>query len=299
MLIFWFLDPLILKSDLSEILQETMNRPFLFLRKEFHERTVWRSILICLVLSPAMFNEARALLHDWFLSTGLSSVLQFLIDLVSAVLDAICRPRRWGISAELGSKLPFTSAYFPLNNCWLRYLAGPISCDTLLRLVNGTRDLAGSPGKQLGHAVKPSATKIALLDNTSLWSVAINFPDWFSFASVLLFTDKSFLQATGVEVHANAAASYLGWILSPTDENHRDILSRNLIKLSQHWTMKQVSAGAQENKTIGLRKRVKKPKLECGHQAICLWLKEYQKMIYCIHESVPDAPLPEHNMFFR
>ncbi|CAN1185604.1 hypothetical protein LINPERHAP2_LOCUS37648 [Linum perenne] len=332
-LLFWFLDPLILKRDISEILQELVNRPFLSLCKEFHERMNWRSILICLVLSPVMFTDTRDLLHDWFLLTGLSSILQLLIDLVSAVLDAICTPERWGISVTLGSKLPFSSAYFPFNNFWLSSLAGPISCGTLLRFVNGTRDLADHPGKQLGHAVKPSVTKIALLDDKSLWSLAISFPDWFSFASVLLFADKSFHemvqlkgnvgdlrfeQATGAELHTNAAAGYLAWILNPTDKTHQDRLSLSLIKLTGHWNKKKASAGGQDRQTIGSRKRLKKPKLdnkeggfifgnECGRQAVVLWLKEYQKMMFCVDETVGDTPSygkkyrfdPEHNMFFR
>ncbi|CAN1340645.1 hypothetical protein LINPERPRIM_LOCUS38914 [Linum perenne] len=279
-LLFWFLDPLILKRDISEILQELVNRPFLSLCKEFHERMNWRSILICLVLSPVMFTDTRALLHDWFLLTGLSSILQLLIDLVSAVLDAICTPES--------------------------SLAGPISCGTLLRFVNGTRDLADHPGKQLGHAVKPSVTKIALLDDKSLWSLAISFPDWFSFASVLLFADKSFHEMVQLKgkLHTNAAAGYLAWILNPTDKTHQDRLSLSLIKLTGHWNKKKASAGGQDRQTIGSRKRLKKPKLdnkeggfifgnECGRQAIVLWLKEYQKMMFCVDETV------EHNMFFR
>lgn len=68
-LLVWYLDPLVLKRDVSNILQEAMRRPFLCLSKEFHESTEWRSIIISLVLSPIMFVEARALLHRWFLVT--------------------------------------------------------------------------------------------------------------------------------------------------------------------------------------------------------------------------------------
>lgn len=60
---------MLLKNDICQILQEATERPFLCLEKEFYERTDWHSVLICLVLSPAMFIETRALLHNWFLLT--------------------------------------------------------------------------------------------------------------------------------------------------------------------------------------------------------------------------------------
>ncbi|CAL5429960.1 unnamed protein product [Camellia sinensis] len=69
-LLLWYLDPLILKNDVSHILQDASGRPFLCLNIAFHERMDWRSIIICLALSPAMFVETRALLHNWFLMTS-------------------------------------------------------------------------------------------------------------------------------------------------------------------------------------------------------------------------------------
>lgn len=68
-LLFWYLDPLTLKQAVSKILQDTVERPFLCLSEEFHQRIEWRAIVICLVLSPVMFIETRALLHNWFLKT--------------------------------------------------------------------------------------------------------------------------------------------------------------------------------------------------------------------------------------
>lgn len=68
-LLFWHLDPLILKDDISKILQDSMQRPFLCLYDEFVKRKDWHSILICLVLSPIMFIEVTALLNNWFLMT--------------------------------------------------------------------------------------------------------------------------------------------------------------------------------------------------------------------------------------
>ncbi|PON50466.1 hypothetical protein PanWU01x14_223310 [Parasponia andersonii] len=68
-LMSWFLDPITLKRDISDILHPFVERPFLCLSKELHERMDWRAITKCLVLSPVMFIETRALLHSWFLVT--------------------------------------------------------------------------------------------------------------------------------------------------------------------------------------------------------------------------------------
>ncbi|XP_010925441.1 uncharacterized protein [Elaeis guineensis] len=65
----WYLDPLVLKHDISEILHEAIQRPFLCLRTELHCRMAWHTVIICLVTSPTMFIETRALLHSWFLLT--------------------------------------------------------------------------------------------------------------------------------------------------------------------------------------------------------------------------------------
>ncbi|XP_039032684.1 uncharacterized protein LOC120167860 isoform X2 [Hibiscus syriacus] len=68
-LLFWYLDPQTLKQAVLKILQDTRERPFLYLSEEFHRRMDWRAIIICLVFSPVMFIETRALLHNWFLRT--------------------------------------------------------------------------------------------------------------------------------------------------------------------------------------------------------------------------------------
>ncbi|KAI3866878.1 hypothetical protein MKX03_027111 [Papaver bracteatum] len=70
-LLVWYLDPLTLKHDISSILSESSTRPFLYLKKEMHERMRWRSIVLSLVLSPTIFIQTRALLHNWFLVTAL------------------------------------------------------------------------------------------------------------------------------------------------------------------------------------------------------------------------------------
>ncbi|KAH0970709.1 hypothetical protein GBA52_022865 [Prunus armeniaca] len=136
-LLLWYLDPLILKRDVSNILQETIDRPFLCLSKEFRESNDWLSVITSLILSPIMFVEARALLHRWFLVTnqfcirGLASVLELLIQLVAVILDVVSRPMFWDISLEVGAKLPFSNAYFPYNQRLLRILTGPLSHEGL------------------------------------------------------------------------------------------------------------------------------------------------------------------------
>uniref|UniRef100_A0A7N1A7W3 Uncharacterized protein n=1 Tax=Kalanchoe fedtschenkoi TaxID=63787 RepID=A0A7N1A7W3_KALFE len=68
-LMWWYLDPLLLKHDVLEILEDALKRPFLCLNKAFRERMDWQSVIRCLALSPIMFIEIRSLLHCWFLET--------------------------------------------------------------------------------------------------------------------------------------------------------------------------------------------------------------------------------------
>ncbi|KAI0491944.1 hypothetical protein KFK09_026207 [Dendrobium nobile] len=78
-LFFWYLDPLLLKNDISEVLREIMQRPFLSLKEEFYNRPTWRRIISCLATSPSMFRQASTLLHSWFLMT-----YQFLQQRISS-----------------------------------------------------------------------------------------------------------------------------------------------------------------------------------------------------------------------
>lgn len=68
-LLSWYLDSSLLKNDVLKILEEAFRRPFLCLHKAFRENGDWRSIIICLAISPMMFIEIRGLLHRWFLET--------------------------------------------------------------------------------------------------------------------------------------------------------------------------------------------------------------------------------------
>ncbi|XP_012076924.1 uncharacterized protein LOC105637876 isoform X1 [Jatropha curcas] len=273
-LLSWYLDPLTLKHDISNILQEALKRPFLSLSKGFYDRMDWRSIIMCLVLSPIMFIHTRALLHNWFMLTGLGSVLELLIELVSVILDVISRPTWWGISMELGSRLPFSNAYFPYNNHWLRTLAGPLSSSGFLQLVQGTSKSVSLGGEQFGLNSKPSAVKIASIDSKSIWALVICFPDWFHFASVLLFSNNSFQKSFQLKC-----------MLGVTE-------------FGQTSGMELPAAAARG--TADYRKKLKKPTCydveedlslgnKCDCQVIELWLREFQSIMKYGDESIHNS----------
>lgn len=134
-------------------------------------------------------------------------------------------------------------------------------------------------------------------------ALAITFPDWFYFASTLLFSEKSFqdrihsgctLGASGIEQAHNeelacsiSAARYIAWILSPVSKFHWDLLADNLVKISKSWTSKQFGSGTYEKKKASSRKILKKPKLcdeynttlrEYDGQTVALWLKDFKNI---------------------
>ncbi|CBI27911.3 unnamed protein product, partial [Vitis vinifera] len=326
-LLLWYLDPLILKHDVSKILQDTMKRPFLCLNKEFHERMDWRSIIICLVLSPTMFVETRALLHNWFLITGLASVLQLLIEVVSMILDVVSRPTGWGISVEMGSKLPFSIAYFPYNHHVYRILSGTLSSESFLHLVSIINVPISRAGNHSMPTIKQVPMKISTIGHKSVWAAAMNFPDWFFFASVLLFSEKSFqdnfYSKCGIGVprtekrhdveplcFSSAAARYIAWILSPADKSHQDLLVDWLTKLSESWTLKQFGSDTYNKEIADYRKKLKKTKFpvykgdynlpkEYNYVTIVLWLKEFQNS-YTKNQYKTASSLAfcEHNLSY-
>ncbi|KAF3439602.1 hypothetical protein FNV43_RR17880 [Rhamnella rubrinervis] len=301
-LLLWYLDPLNLKHDISNVLQESRERPFLCLSKEFHERMDLHCVVTCLVLSPIMFIETRALLHRWFLVTGLVSVLELLIVLGSVILDVVSRPTWWNISLELGAKLQFSNAYFPYNHGLLRILAGPLTNESLLQLVHFTSKHAFCATKQFDSSINPPAMKFSAIDHKSIWALAITFPNWFYYASTLLFSEKSFqdrihsgctLGASGIEQAHNeelpcsvSAARYIAWILSPVSKNDQDLLADDLMKISKSWTRKQFSSGTYEKKKASSQKILKKPKFcdeydtptEYDCQTVALWLKDFKNI---------------------
>ncbi|CAG7905286.1 unnamed protein product [Brassica rapa] len=247
-ILFWYQDPLSLKEDVSRILKDLVERPFLCLNKELFERGEWRDVVVCLALSPSMFINARALLHKWFLLTGLASVFDLLAALVSAVVDTVSRPTLWGIPMELASMLPFSDAYFPHQCQFLRILAGPLSSNSLLTLA---------------HSCKPTPIKVQALDDKTNWALAINFPDWFYFASAMLFSGGSSLEnihhrytshsqvsniipPCDVEGLSVAAVTYIAWILNPASGTIQESLTKSLIRVSEMLRRSETTTGKRK-----------------------------------------------------
>ncbi|CAF2264901.1 unnamed protein product [Brassica napus] len=247
-ILFWYQDPLSLKEDVSRILKDLVERPFLCLNKELFERGEWRDVVVCLALSPSMFINARALLHKWFLLTGLASVFDLLAALVSAVVDTVSRPTLWGIPMELASMLPFSDAYFPHQCQFLRILAGPLTSNSLVTLA---------------HSCKPTPIKVQALDDKTEWALAINFPDWFYFASAMLFSGGSSLEnihhgyashsqvsniipPCGVEGLSVAAATYIAWILNPASGTIQESLTKSLIRVSEMLRRSETTTGKRK-----------------------------------------------------
>ncbi|PIA43030.1 hypothetical protein AQUCO_02000464v1 [Aquilegia coerulea] len=298
-LLLWYLDPLILKHDISNVLQEYVARPFIDLKKELHDRIAWHSIVVCLVLSPIKFIETRALLHNWFLITGLASILELQIKLVSSMLDVLVQPLQWSISMEVGSKLPFSDAYFPHCHHFITALWGPISGKHFLDLVRFT-GLDFHAEKNTRPMVEDNSTWTKMIDHKSTWAALLAFPEWFFFASVLLFSKKDcqsifwaacisgtvkIEETHDTEQYSIAAARYLAYSISPMSEAHLDLLVNYLIQISESWSVK-VCSTHKRNAISGGNKSIRKPrpcnnkndtmvgKLKDG-QSLRLWLKDF------------------------
>ncbi|XP_061964087.1 uncharacterized protein LOC133688580 isoform X2 [Populus nigra] len=261
---------------------------------------------------------------------GLSSVVELLMELVSLILDVISRPTWWGLSLELGLRLPFSNAYFPYQSDFLRTLTGPFSYESFLQLVHMTRKSAYLHRELCDPTIKPSAVRVASIDHKSIWALAISFPDWFYFASVLLFSDDKHSQQNiqvkcplgvpefGQLPASAAAATFIAWILSPVNKSNQDALFENLTKLSKCWNLKEISSDNSQNGMAGYKKKLKKPrfcdskedstlgnKYDC--QVIILWLKQFQNIMkhnetidelaFC--EAKSYALLPQHDKLFR
>ncbi|KAJ4957973.1 hypothetical protein NE237_025084 [Protea cynaroides] len=323
-LLLWYLNPPSLKYDISRVLQETMRRPFLSVNKELHDKMNWHSLIICLVLSPAMFIETRCLLHNWFLATGLASVQELKVQLVSSILDVLARPMWWGISMEVGSKLPSCHAYFPCDHNLLVILTGPLSCKNFLHLIYlitelfpASKEYPDSTDMKIATALGlQTARNVEMTNHKSIWAMLMDFPCWFYFAAGLLFTGKdcqdSFLskctlrldneQTHDVEEHSTAAARYLAWLLTPISEAHIDLLVKCLTEASRSWTLKQLGSGTHNNNTGGCKKRLKKPKVHDNSndhtgnkkydgQTIGVWLQEFHDSYarYCSKAAISCA----------
>ncbi|KAJ8464759.1 hypothetical protein OPV22_027311 [Ensete ventricosum] len=271
---FWYLDPLILKHDISEILKEVIRRPFLCLRKELHDRMSWRNIITCLVTSPTIFVETKATLHRWFLFTGLTSVLDLKIGIVLSVLDILSRPMWWGVPVELGLRFPCSYAYFSIRHHeLLTILAGQLSCKNLLHLVQYIKTEVATLPNICQSASHPSITNYNheglanMIGSNSAWSVLIDFPAWFYFANALIFFYRNNSQdylseaicsrlraepVNDLELH-QAAIYYISWVLCPIGEAHRDVLAENIDELSRSFMMQHKAKSIYEERSISDR----------------------------------------------
>ncbi|KAL6331164.1 hypothetical protein AAG906_009592 [Vitis piasezkii] len=258
---------------------------------------------------------------------GLASVLQLLIEVVSMILDVVSRPTGWGISVEMGSKLPFSIAYFPYNHHVYRILSGTLSSESFLHLVSIINVPISRAGNHSMPTIKQVPMKISTIGHKSVWAAAMNFPDWFFFASVLLFSEKSFqdnfYSKCGIGVprtekrhdveplcFSSAAARYIAWILSPADKSHQDLLVDWLTKLSGSWTLKQFGSDTYNKEIADYRKKLKKTKFpvykgdynlpkEYNCETIVLWLKEFQNS-YTKNQYKTASSLAfcEHNLSY-
>ncbi|KAL0374488.1 UNVERIFIED_CONTAM: hypothetical protein Sradi_3364500 [Sesamum radiatum] len=288
-LLLWHLDPMILKQDVLQILEEISKRPFLSLNTEFYDRMEWRSKVICLVLSPSMFVETRASLHGLALhNRGLASVMELQIEFVGQVLDVISRPMWWGISMEVGSKLPFSHAYFPQEYHLLRILAGPISEEYFQNLIDKISAVCSHTGVHSVTSLKKVPSKINKLDHKSMCvayrAMVMNFPGWFLFASMLLFCDnipvdsfhfrsipgsiKHYLMHDTEVSSSTAAANVIAWILNPISESDQSLM----VHINETSRLK-----------LHDKDGITSPELDGW--TVWLWLKEFRDMYIKVLEK--------------
>ncbi|KAK1258362.1 hypothetical protein QJS04_geneDACA009294 [Acorus gramineus] len=282
-LLIWYLEPMTLKNDISMILLERVQRPFLSLKIELRQRMAWRWIVVCLVTSPTIFMTTRSLLHKWFLMTGLPCILELQNEIVSCTLDLLSSPTKWGVPMELGLNLPFPNVYFPAKQQrLLKILSGSVSCERLLDLVS----IIGETYFPVGSGMDSSSCPP--LDGTHEQNTAMlmDFPTWFYFAAALVFCgkfnkdsfasrcilrgDRSDTDLTyNVQLH-HAAARYLSCILSPIDEMNCESLINHIIEISGSWDPKNkkvfscqslLRPSSQNENTAGRWKKLKKPKV--------------------------------------
>lgn len=140
---------------------------------------------------------------------------------------------------------------------------------------------------------------IELLSNRAM---VMNFPDWFYFACVLLFSARSFRDSfpstftlgdvknqKSLEEGAlcSAAARYIAWILDPISKSHQDMLAEYLTKIAGSFTPKQFGSDKHNKAASSYNTKLKKPKVqddikgylkEYDFQIIQLWLKEFQEV---------------------
>lgn len=134
----------------------------------------------------------------------------------------------------------------------------------------------------------------------------MNFPDWFLFACVLLFSGPHFQGHFHLKYLINsaetdklneempysaAAARFIAWILSPATESYQDLLVDYITRISGLWTLKRSNSGKCNHTSIGYEgeRELESDYHENGSilkydsHSIWLWLKEFQDMSvrYC------------------
>lgn len=202
--------------------------------------------------------------------------------------------------------MPFCDAYFPYKQKSLSILAGPLSWENFQHLVHKISRLVSLGEKDNIGSSEQGLLKMELVDHKSLWAIAMNFPDWFLFACLVLFSAPDFHGISPIKtiIHSTetdksydeeipycaAAARYIAWILNPVTESKRDLLVDYLTKLSGLWTAKQFSSGKCYQASQGYKEEgetelayLENRILKYDNHSTQLWLKEFQDMCvrYC------------------
>ncbi|KAJ4757235.1 acyl-CoA synthetase family protein [Rhynchospora pubera] len=278
----WYLDPSILKSEISDILNEATHRPFICLRNEMHDRTAWRVLILCLISSPFAFMEIRSLLHYWFLETGFDNILELQIAIVCSILDVLLRPTRWGVQADMGLNYPSMYTYVPDNNReLLAILTGPISCATFL-------DLFSCVNSQTEHEALAET-----VDCNSSWALVINFPNWYFFATAILFHRDASGEYISKFIHGeifsesidktkllSAVCQYIAWISYPVEKSKFTSLAKQLSLLSESC-VRNVKATSRRPSNITRSKNLRISKVhEFEKPSLTTWLKEFQRQCF-------------------
>ncbi|KAK6147717.1 hypothetical protein DH2020_018629 [Rehmannia glutinosa] len=132
-----------------------------------------------------------------------------------------------------------------------------------------------------------------------LRAVVMNFPGWFFFASMLLFSNNSppdSLYSKSIrgsvkpclmhEQEVTCPAKFIAWILNPMSESNQHLAVDYLVKVSDLWTLKG-SSSDKYNEVTRVRKESRRLKLhdkdgvtshELDSFAVALWLTEFEEM---------------------
>uniref|UniRef100_A0A0E0L7W0 Uncharacterized protein n=1 Tax=Oryza punctata TaxID=4537 RepID=A0A0E0L7W0_ORYPU len=209
---------------------------------------------------------------------GLGAVLELQTAVVSSVLDVLFEPMAWGISMELGQKLPFSYDYFPNQHIdLLAILTGPLSCRKFVDLTSYIDSAIHLEKTTVIHStwsnLQSHASKGSVKYN-SCWSMIVNFPLWFNFATALLFHRKGshgyLSEALSMEISsesirdislAHRAAMYLSWVLCPSNDDQRQMLAGNILELSHSWARnnKKGPSYVHHTSTVNHRRKLRIP----------------------------------------